>query len=204
MSGTKVPPSQPPLKLVNSSRMQVTNDPGRQEKKESSGLVTSDSLAAESLKSGGDFAATTGAAASGVPSKSTTANNTDTSGATVLPAAVDAEARQAQEGWNEAAQLNAGRSLATGGGATAGHGATTSDLLAEQQKPKGQNVKEGGFDGSAPNASFNTAIGTNKDPGRAALEGFQKSNADAVSGGGAKQTNLSSDGQYDSLKDASA
>ncbi|KAK4993425.1 hypothetical protein LTR50_000355 [Elasticomyces elasticus] len=79
---------------------------------EKPGEITSDSLAAESLASGGSFGANTGAAASSQPSSSTTANNTDISSATILQPAPDAEARDAQSGWSETAQLNAGRNLA--------------------------------------------------------------------------------------------
>lgn len=163
--------------------------------------MTADSLAAESLKSGGDFAATTGAAASSVPSKSSTAANTDISGATVLDAAPDAEARQTTEGWNESAQLNAGRNLGRSSGGSGGADVQDSGIF----KPKGEGLTEGGFDSGAPNASFNQAIGTNKDPGREALASMLKSDAqNAADSGAPKDSGISRDGQYDVLKDASA
>ena len=92
---------------------------------EPTGLITSDSLAADSLSSGGSFAASNPhAAASKQPSSSTTSNTTDTSSATTLPPAVDAEAREAEEGWVEEGRLNAGRGLGhssdVSGGTTGG------------------------------------------------------------------------------------
>jgi hypothetical protein len=74
--------------------------------------VTSDSLAAESLKGDGDFGAgNPKAAASKQPSASSNTNNTDTSNATKLDAAVDAQAREAKDGWSEEQSLKAGKGL---------------------------------------------------------------------------------------------
>lgn len=131
--------------------------------------MTSDSLAAESITSGGQFAVNSDARGpSSQPSHSTTTNNTDTSNAIQLDPAPDAEARQASEGWNETAQLNASRSLNQD--SSTATGASISDFT--NQQPKGRNLQEGGFDSNAPNASFNTDISSRKDPGRAALSQF--------------------------------
>jgi len=55
-------------------------------------------------------------------------------------------------------------------------------------KPHGANIKEGGFDSNPKNnASFNSDIGTNKDPGRLAEQKFQKYTAQ--SGANAAYTN---------------
>lgn len=73
------------------------------------------------MRGGGDFASNTSKAGiSDQPSKGTTANNRDTSAATILDPAPDAEARQATEEWNESAVLNAGlgRSKEAGRGPT--------------------------------------------------------------------------------------
>lgn len=59
-------------------------------------MITSDSLAAESLRDGGNFASGD-AAASSQPSKSTTTNTTDTSGASVLEPASDKTERPTAE-----------------------------------------------------------------------------------------------------------
>lgn len=65
-------------------------------------------------------------------------------------------------------------------------------------RPKGKDIKEGGFDSSAPNASFNNEIGGKKDPGRVAETQFAKVNAKAGEVG--KKETDSRDGQYDILK----
>ena len=109
-SGTKVLPSPPPSFNPKLTTSQYTSTPATLN--EPTGLVTSDSLAGESLTSGGSFASNNPhAAASKQPSASTTSNTTDTSNATKLPPAVDAEAREAQQGWSETSQLNAGKGL---------------------------------------------------------------------------------------------
>ncbi|KAI9678006.1 MAG: hypothetical protein M1817_005950 [Caeruleum heppii] len=106
--------------MSTSAGTKVTNDPQGIEHpiKEGAGTVTSDSLAAESTRQGGGFAANRDSDPSGVPSKSTTANTTDTSSATKLDPAPDAETRQAQEDWQESAQLKgaAGLRYAEGAG----------------------------------------------------------------------------------------
>jgi len=73
-------------------------------------------------------------------------------------------------------------------------------------KPHGENIQEGGFDSGAPNASFNTDIGGKNDPGRAALQGLQKKDAQAGGdvGAGPRQSGVSNDGQFDRLGDADA
>lgn len=206
-------------KICTNIRFQVTTDPrSKQEIPEAVGIVTSDSLAAESLKGSGSFGENNPhAQASKQPSHSTTTNTTDVSGATRLAPAVDAEAREAQEGWSENSQLNAGAGLqkdsgaeptynlsATGGvpgtGETGGTGVPIapgggyagSDEVSRASgdfKPKGKNITEGGFDESAPNASFNNEIGSKNDPARAAELKIQQENAQsgADAAGGPRQ-----------------
>ena len=66
--------------------------------------------------------------------------------------------------------------------------------------PKGKNLKEGGFESDDKNnTSFNSDIGTENDPGRAAEVKFQKTAVSAV-GSGPRQGGLSGDGQYDALE----
>ncbi|KAF2185732.1 hypothetical protein K469DRAFT_707398 [Zopfia rhizophila CBS 207.26] len=209
---------------------QVTTDPrSKQEIPEAVGAVTSDSLAAESLKGDGSFGAgNPHAAASKQPSKSTTTNTTDTSSATKLDPAPDAEAREAREGWSETSQLNANKGLgkgagvgptyATSGGSTGGSTgggnvpiaptgshAGSAELARNpgDLKPKGKNLTEEGFDGKEPNASFNNPeIGSENDPARVAEGKYQlrdaQSGADA--GGGPRQGKVTGEGVYDALK----
>lgn len=163
-------------------------------------MVTSDSLAAESVQEGGSFAANSDARGPmSQPSYSTNTNTTDVSNATRLEPAPDAEARGATEEWNEAAQLNAGGKLT--GGTTK---PTSTEPGESVSMPKGKDITEGGFDPNAPNASYNTAIGSKKDPGRAALGKFEAENVPVAGAAGERQQEISKDGQFDVLKDASA
>jgi len=165
---------------------------------ESTGTILSDSLAGESLASGGSFASGH-ATASSQSAKGTNTNNYDTSAATTLDAASDAEARMAAEEWGENAQMNAASRVHSGegeydgalgrSGPGASHGRDYGKGPEEfdevrVDKPKGRNIKEGGFDGDGPNASFNQDIGGKNDPARFAEKKFQESNArDAASSG---------------------
>ncbi|KAK8214837.1 hypothetical protein M8818_002420 [Zalaria obscura] len=214
---------------MSSAGTKVTKDPQAQNdpKVEGAGTITSDSLAGESLSQGGSFGAGSHVAASKQPSASTTTNNTDTSGATKLDPAPDAEARQASEEWSESAQLNAGKGLGksagvgptynidSGGGkpynTTTGSGSnvgvapnyvnTPANRVGGSARPHGANISEGGFDSGAPNASFNQDIGGKNDPGRVALNEFQRKDAEsgADAGGGPRQAGVTNDGQYSAL-----
>ncbi|KAL9618734.1 MAG: hypothetical protein Q9160_006613 [Pyrenula sp. 1 TL-2023] len=61
------------------------------------------------------------------------------------------------------------------------------------RKPKGANITEGGIDDSMPNASFGGDIGTDDDPGRAALGNFQRKDAESGldAGGAPRQKGVS-------------
>jgi hypothetical protein len=178
----------------------------------------SDSLAAESLADGGSFA-DGHATASKQPSKGTTANNYDTSAATTLDPASDAEARLAAEEWSETAQLKAGQGLKSGGEydgslgrseGESGDSAAPTDTqkpVERHDRPHGKNLTEGGFDSSAPNASFNQEIGGKNDPGRLAEEKFTRDNAYNPAGAafeGGREKKSDSEGQYDVLGDEAA
>lgn len=85
----------------------VTTDPLAQQQpiNEPSGPVTNDSLAAESVRSGGAFSGNRGAEPMGVSGNQSTVNNTDTSAAKTLPSAPVGSARddnQRQEKYPEA------------------------------------------------------------------------------------------------------
>ena len=191
-------------------RNQVTTDPrSKIPIHEGVGTVTSDSLAAESLRGDGHFGeGNPKAAASAQSSTGSTATNTDTSGARKLDAAIDAEARDAASGWSEQQQLSAGAGLGLGkehgvsptynkvGGAT-GYGTST--------QPPSSNVEEiqGGYAGAGdkireaegafnmpgknvtedPNLTGKSEfgpIGTKKDPARVAE--FDQARKNAASG----------------------
>ncbi|KAI9759509.1 MAG: hypothetical protein M4579_002268 [Chaenotheca gracillima] len=106
--------------MSSSAGTKVTSDPERYQNptKEGPGAITSDSLAADSSRSGGAFSENRNAEPQGVSSHSTTSNNTNTSGATTLPPAPDAETRQNAVDENTAgnAKGSAGLKYAEGAG----------------------------------------------------------------------------------------
>jgi hypothetical protein len=186
---------------------QVTTDPASKIPiHEGVGTVTSDSLAAESLKGDGSFGqGNPKAAASNQPSSSTTTNTTDTSNATKLNPAVDAEARDAQAGWSEQQQISAGKGLTntssgTSGGVTGGYaGAGEGARAPGELRPKGANITE---DSELHGKREFGAIGTNKDPSRLAEQEFAKRDA-KIAGVSSKGGPQGGDSKFSGLKDES-
>ncbi|KAL8699937.1 MAG: hypothetical protein Q9201_005726 [Fulgogasparrea decipioides] len=80
-----------------------TTDPASYQNptREGAGAVASDSLAAESVRSGGGFSENRDSAPLSVSGGSSTLNNTNTSGARILDPAPDAAEREAKEAWKE-------------------------------------------------------------------------------------------------------
>lgn len=192
---------------------------------EATGPVANDSLAAESIRSGGKFSENRGSEPLGVSSDQATFTSTHSSGATTtLPKAPDAHCRddpdkqtKYPEGLGGQGKFP-GRHLPTGGyvggptetkkemgipphgypaskfEAAGGPGAEKPEYLdcpayggpapnyvmpvvrnIGSTKPKGMNIKEGGFDSNDNNnASFTSEIGSQKDPGRVAENEFQR------------------------------
>jgi len=178
---------------------------------ESTGPILSDSLAAESLEQGGEDSFASGhATALKQSAKGTNTNNYDTSSATTLNAAPDAEARLATEEWSENAALKAGRGLDSSAKDDGREGESYAKPASSYEeptksKPHGKNNIEGDFDDSAPNASFNQDIGGKNDPGRLAEQKFVEGNARnaTTSGfeGGREETEVSS---FDKLSEEEA
>ncbi|KAJ6109175.1 hypothetical protein N7486_001409 [Penicillium sp. IBT 16267x] len=69
-------------------------------------------------------------------------------------------------------------------------------------KPDGRNIREGGFwSNDAKNASFNSEIGSEQDPGRAAINKFQRSNAKSAHDAGVpRQKGVNPETPYDALE----
>ena len=63
-------------------------------------------------------------------------------------------------------------------------------------KPKGTNIKEGGFDSDAPNASFTSEIGTDQDPGRQGEYDQQRRSAGDAADSGLPKTQRGLDGDH--------
>ncbi|KAI9722199.1 MAG: hypothetical protein M1828_004882 [Chrysothrix sp. TS-e1954] len=170
---------------------------------EGTGMVTSDSLAAESMKADGSFAAGQNASYSNQPSRSTTTNTTDTSGATTLDSARDADDRltysdlkgdyktpgdETRSGMSGTGDSTYDTSRAEPRGGYGGEAPSATGgsygLTEGQSKPGGKNIQEGGFDSDAPNSSFMSDIGTKNDPSRDAEKGLNASNARAPADSG--------------------
>lgn len=191
------PPSKAPTFKTNSNPQtdyQRSSNSDYDSKNENPGVVTSDSLAAESIQEGGSFGG------DAPTSYTNRASNQDIASATRLDPAPDAEARAASEEWSETSQLNAGRSLGyqdSGRGPTYNIPKSTDGI--DPPQPGGRNLTEGGFDTGAANASYSTDIGGKRDPGRVALGQFEEQNESAAGGAGPKQSRVTNDGQFESL-----
>lgn len=201
----------------------VTTDPSSQQPiQESTGPITNDSLAAESVREGGAFSGNRGAEPIGVSGNQSTVNNTDTSSATTLgsvPVGGLRENREDQQKYPEALGgqgnfpgahlsqsgyvggptgakqemgINAGQYSTASGSSKSQYNdgqapSYVSDVTGDIQHPKpdGRNVHEGGFHSNdAKNASFDAEIGSDQDPGREAINQFQRSNAHTANDSG--------------------
>ncbi|KAE9969785.1 hypothetical protein EG328_001764 [Venturia inaequalis] len=195
-----------------------TTEPAPNPIEEPTGEIINDSLAADSLRSGGQFA-DGHASISGQKAVGSTAANTDTSGATTLGPAPDAEARLATEEWGESASLNASKSLnetkgeyKTVGGTGSAHTVGTAPSAqgrdgSKGELPKGKDLTEGGFDAGASNASY-ADVESGRNPSRLAEAEFERRNAGGlVSEGstGPRVGGVTDKGQYGDLgRDESA
>jgi len=191
---------------------------------ESTGAVASDSLAADSTRADGVFSENRGREPQGVSGSNSTFANTNTTGATRLDPASDAEARMAEEDWAEEKKLGSGSTSypdAAGGqskglavedtrgsyetGGSSSNAGTAPSYVDSQGVdvggPKGKNLTEGGFESNDKNnASFNSEIGSKNDPGRAAEAKFQRANADAAGDAGfPRQKGTTGNSAYDTL-----
>lgn len=191
--------------------------------------MTSDSLAAESLKNDGDFGAgNPKAAASQQPSSSSTATTTDTSNATKLDASVDAHAREAKEGWSEESSLKAGKGLGKESGVGPTYNALGSSVNSSGDTrgiSTGSQVGADGVQGNiAPEAAYAHThtgggpkganltedpdlkgktvfgkIGTKQDPSRVAEAEFAKKAAAATGGGDTGDLAQGGDSKFSTL-----
>jgi len=86
----------------SASGMKNTTDPEASNyKQEGAGAVASDSLAADSSRAGGGFSENRNSDPLSVSGSNSTLNTTDTSGATKLDPAPDAQEREAKSAWQE-------------------------------------------------------------------------------------------------------
>ncbi|KAL2073407.1 hypothetical protein VTL71DRAFT_10731 [Oculimacula yallundae] len=208
----------------NPTHGQKVTDPNAPQIREGAGAVASDSLAADSTRSGGDFSQNRNSEPQGVSGANSTFANENTSGARRIDPAVDAEARMAEDDWAEEKKLGAATSSTTYPDAVGGQRGSNAESGGSENRtgtapsyvnsqfndtagPKGKNLHEGGFESrDANNASFNSEIGSKNDPSRLAEREFQRQNADFDGiAGMPKQAGSLEDNTYETLKrDASA
>jgi len=161
----------------SSSWTKNTSDPSRHKDPvmEKPGPIAADSLAAESVRSGGLFSQNPDCQPLGVMGSHSTFANTDISAAKELPPAPNAEARLMEEDWSRdfVRRSSATQAYPAGAGAS-GSPSRVAPTYTEpvvhnvgSTKPKGKNLTEGGFESDpARNASFTSEIGSDQDPGR--------------------------------------
>ncbi|KAI9717679.1 MAG: hypothetical protein M1812_004624 [Candelaria pacifica] len=167
-----------------SAGTKVSTDPASKQptNSESTGAIASDSLAAESINSGGAFSSNKTAQPLSVSGSNSTLNNTDTSGATTLPPAPDAETRLAQNDWNESSKLKSAEHLSQDqtssksnlgnmSYSTSGSGADTyTSNTSNDSSGVGSNT-QGSTAPSALNPSTNQAAKESKPKGKNITEG---------------------------------
>jgi hypothetical protein len=151
---------------------------------ESPGPITTDSLAAESSRAGGAFSRNPNSEPQSVAGSNSTFTTTNTSGATRLDPASDAEARMVQSDWAEERKLSGGvlkYEAIEDSSKTAKSSDKTSQ--AKNDAAKGMGLHEGGLDSDdRKNASFNSEIGTENDPSRKTEIAFEMLNAGGDTG----------------------
>lgn len=197
---------------------------------EPSGPVPNDSLAAESVRRGGAFSENRGAEPTSLSNPNTSHATTlpsapvgglredresqqkypealggqgnfpgahlPQSGYTGGPTAAKQElgigGNAAASGSNHRSQYNAGQAPSSINDITDGY---------KHQTPGGRNVHEGGFSSNPDkNASFNSEIGSSQDPGRAALNKFQRTNAESGPDVGPRQKGVDNQTPYQVLE----
>ena len=164
---------------------------------ESTGAVASDSLAAESIKAGEGFSENDNAAISGVKGANSTLNTTDTSGASVLPAARDGAQRAQKQakglGSDERGTTGAtldtlGQAEFSGTHSSEGYAGGPTETGVSSSTTSGGNLPSGATgdsfaDGSAPSSTGGVSSGSSA----------IKSSSGSLGGG---QTTTSSSSSY--------
>jgi len=154
-----------------------TSNPSRRTDppREKPGPIAADSLAAESVRSGGAFSQNPDSQPLGVMGSHSTFANTDISAAKELPPAANAEARLIEEDWSMdfGHRSNAAQAHPAGAGPSGSPSRVAPTYIESvvhnmgSAKPKGKNLTESGFESDpARNVSFTSEIGSDQDPGR--------------------------------------
>ncbi|KAJ5937762.1 hypothetical protein N7454_004104 [Penicillium verhagenii] len=103
-------------------------------------------------------------------------------------------------GINAGNQAHASGSSQYNGGQAPSYVADVTDRY-QHSKPDGRNIHEGGFSSADANASFDAELGSEQDPGRAAINKFQHGNAkSAYDSGVPRQKGVNIQTPYDVLE----
>jgi hypothetical protein len=187
---------------------------------EGAGPVASDSLAAESVRAGGDFGENRDSNPLGVKGANSTLANEDSSNATKLSSVDHASSRKDEsDNYNpKSAPEYAGTTNSKGF-----YGATTDqkdDLRSRQQgggagvaptyvnnvlshhydagKPKGSNLHNLDSGDGKNTSGQDPEVGSENDPGRLGVEKFEKTNSE-ITGSGSRRSGGEGEGLYDGL-----
>ncbi|EFQ97120.1 hypothetical protein MGYG_00163 [Nannizzia gypsea CBS 118893] len=151
-------------------------------KNEAAGPVASDSLAAESVREHGKFGENKGSQPLGVQGSHSTFANTDTSSASKLQAAPDAEARLAEAEWGEGQPQKRSQTQTQGQEQAKSHGD-------EQQQGQSYNKTSGtssGTTGSGQDGGSGTSVNTAPhyvDPVLGSMQGSKPKGKNLTEGG---------------------
>lgn len=103
-------------------------------------------------------------------------------------------------GMNSGNQAHASGSSQHVGGQAPSYVADVTDGY-QHSKPDGRNIHEGGFSSDDKNASFDSEIGSEQDPARAAINKFQRTNAKSAPDAGVpRQKGVNTETPYDVLE----
>lgn len=196
---------------------QVTSDPRSETNpvEEGTGIITSDSLAAESLRSGGDFAANESRkpGITDQTSKGFTGNTTDTSGARRIDgdstgedpdttqASLDADQKLGKDAGVGPTYSASAASKGTNSDSSAGVAPTIYQDNVDERvyQPKGEGLEEGGsITGQEKNTSY-APIGSKNDPSLLAEQKFQRENADQAAAAGYERGGTTDKGGFEQL-----
>ena len=183
--------------------LQHTTDPESQRNpvKEGAGAVASDSLAAESARSGGAFGENRDSNPLSVPGSKSTFANTDTSGATTLPPGRDARDREDTYGDSGSGEKDSGSRGGLGGAfSDGGAGGPSADKISSSgQDNRGSNADSSNSGSGASTTSRQGYGDRGAGGGASTTSGQHYASADSSSGGSSSGGDPSAPGYVSSV-----
>jgi hypothetical protein len=209
------------MPAMNTYTSQVDLGQNAPVKEEGAGKVASESLAAESMKEGGEFASNEGIRGENQPSSAS--ENTSAGRNTDISSAPSSKSAQPSSGQSSSDKSSAGRTTKTASalgshadsksGQSDSANSGTAPSYVENQYirssggPHGKNITEG-FDDSKTKDGLKLALesepGSENDPSRLAEQQFQERQNAVGRDAGPRQSALSSETPFDSLNNTSS